>query len=454
MPMGSSIRWVIVAVLAGGLAASAFGRQEPAPQPPPATEPSAKPPAAEAPAKEVQPETPAPPTAPPATAAPQPGEESEVVVTLRDGQRYTGVLVSRDDTTVVIRIGAIETKLKTGLIDRVQVLPPVQERYRQLREVIDDNDVEGLLRLVQWLRSKSQWDDALAELGRVLAIQPDHPQALELRNMVESQRELARKAGLGKRPPPPKASPKAEKQADFPLLSDRDVNLMKVYEVDLTDPPRMVIDRDTIKALIEEHEGDPLMPTTPEGRDALYRTSPSRLLDLMFRIQARNLYEKVKVIDNPRSMKLFRDRVHRGWLINSCSTSRCHGGNEAGRLMLATDKPGSDTTLYTNFLILERYKTREGKSLINYEEPAKSVLLQMGLARDRSAAKHPEVPGMQGNSDLFKPVFKSEDDSRFQDAVSWIKAMYRPRPVYPVEYTPPGPEPIPPADPKAPPVKR
>lgn len=395
---------------------------------------------------------------PPPASLPQPptDEEREAIVTLRDGQRYTGILVSRDEKSLVLKIAGISTTLKANQVDRVQILAPINEQYRKMRAAIDDKDVERLLLLVEWLRSKSQWDSALVEVNHILEIQPDSGEAERLKGLIEAQKELAAKSGGGKRPPPPKVKPHEDANAggDFPLLSDHDVNLIKVYEVNLTDPPRMFIDRDTIKTMIEQHVGDPLIPASPEARDALYRASPAKLLDMMFKMQARNLYDRVRVIDQPRSMKLFRDKVHRGWLENSCATTRCHGGSQAGRLMLATEKPGSDATVYTNFLILDRFKLHDGKALINYDDPAKSPLLQMAMIKERSAYRHPDVQGEQGRADTIRPVFRSEDDPRFTDALDWIKAMYRPRPQYPVEYTPPGPQGVPPEDPKAAPTIR
>jgi len=395
------------------------------------------------------------PEEPPPSQAPA-DEEVEAVVTLRDGQRYTGILVSRDDKKIILKIAGINTTLKANQVDRLQMLPPINERYRQMRAAIEDKDVERLLLLVEWLRSKAQWDSALLEVNHVLEVQADSGEALRLKDLIAAQKELANKAGGGKRPPPPKHKPDEADNPEapaFPLLSDHDINLIKVFEVSLTDPPRMYIDRDTIKAMIEQHAGDPLIPASPEGRDALYRANPAKLLDMMFKMQARNLYDRVKVIDQPRSMKLFREKVHRGWLQNSCATSRCHGGPDAGRFMLATDKPGSDATVYTNFLILERFKLRDGKPLINYEEPAKSPLLQMAIQNERSLLKHPEVPGEQGRGNIYRPVFRSDEDARFADAIEWMKAMYRPRPVYPIEYTPPGPKGIEP-DRKAEPAVR
>jgi hypothetical protein len=406
----------------------------------------------------AQPEvSPQPTTQPDKVEEPPPpasNEEREAVVTLRDGQRYTGILVSRDDKTIVLRIAGIETPIKAGQVDRVQILPPINERYHQMRAAIDDNDVASLLRLVEWLRAKAQWQSALDEVNHVLEVQPDNPDAARIKTLIEAQKELAANAGAGKRPPPPKVKKNEVAGPAFPVLSDHDINIIKIYEVDLSDPPRMVIDHDTIKLLIEQHTGDPLIPSTPEGQQALYRAPPAKILDIMFKVQARNLYDRVKIIDQPRSMKLFREKVHRGWLENTCATTRCHGGSEAGRLMLGTDRPGSDATVYTNFVILDRYRTRSGKPLIDYENPERSPLLQLAMAKDRSIFKHPEVPGEQGRGDIVRPVFKSEEDSRFLDALDWIKAMYRPRPEYPIEYTPPGPQGVPPPDPKAPPVKR
>jgi hypothetical protein len=79
--------------------------------------------------------------------------------------------------------------------------------------------------------------------------------------------------------------------------------------------------------------------------------------------------------------------------------------------------------------------------LINYAEPASSPLLQMGLPRDESTIKHPELPASMAGR--WRPVFRSPDDERFRRAVEWIRSMYGAkdgkRPEYPVTYEPPQP---------------
>lgn len=404
---------------------------------------------------------PTPPAAP-APEQPQPGpakvpppaqsdEPREAVITLKDGQRYSGILIERTPDRVIVNISGIKTSIPTHQIDTVSILPPVLERYRTMRAAIDDNDVDRLMLLVEWLRSRSQWDAALAELDHLDKIQPGNGEVKRLRLLVSSQRELALKAPIepptkpikpGPQPAigPAAAPPPTTRQAPtFPLLSPADINILKVYEVDLSDPPRLVVPRVAIDRLIQEHLGDPLIPTTPEGRDALYRLAPVKVLELMFRVQARSLYGEVTVVDPPRSLRTFRDAIHRRWLINSCATNHCHGGTEAGRLQLYNGRSNTDPTVYTNFLILDRFRMADGRPLIDYEEPAKSPLLQLGLPRENSLFPHPVVPGAESRADLWKPVFKSTEDRTYIEAVDWIKMMYRPRPEYPIQYTPPGP---------------
>lgn len=464
-------------IAALGCAATLTAQPEPLPAAAPPANPSPAPvPAAPAPPPSPAQPNPAPPSAQPGTESqekkaeqpppklpPEPAppltnsEGREVIVTLKDGQRYTGIMVHQDEDNLVLKIAGINTTVPMGRVDRVNVLPPVLDRYRAMRAAIDDNDAERLVLLAEWLRARGQWDTALAELDHVLQIQPDNGEAKRLKLLVQSQKRLADNAGKAKptaRPSKPAAEEEQRPDGPFPLLSTQDVELIKVYEVDLADPPRLVIPHDTVRQLIEQHASDPLIPSTAEGREALYRQSPARILDLMFRLQARNLYSQVRVIDEPRSMRLFRDDVHRAWLINSCATTRCHGGAEAGRLMLNNQLGGTDQVVYSNFLILDRFRLPDGKPLIDYEDPASSPLLQMGLPRSVSRFPHPAVAASDGRGDLWRPVFKSADDKRFKEAVDWMKAMYRPRPDYPVQYTPPTPQPAPTPIAGEPPVQR
>ncbi len=405
-------------------------------------EPAVPEPAPEAPAA-VQPA---------ATPDDEPDPEPETIVHLTDGRRVSGNLVESDAERIIIRIGGIKSTFAMDIVDRVQVLPPVEERYRKMRAAIDDNDVEQLLQLVEWLRFRKRYKLAGREIDHVLSIAPDRPDARRLRLLIDAQQELIQKAGV-RQPADPQVQPDkpaAGAPAQFPGLTPAQINLIKVYEIDLRDPPKMIIPRDAITKLMERHPGDALIPATEDGRNAMYRKPPEEILNIMFRLQERELYGEVKVIGHPQSMIRFRDAVHRPWIVNACATSRCHGGTEAGRLYLDNQRANTEEAVYTNFLIMDRFKLADGTPLINYDEPQRSPLLQIGLPRRDSLYPHPEVPGTSGKGDVWKPFFRSTEDRRYVQAVEWIKMMYRPRPNYPIDYSPPHPS-EPPAQPESPP---
>jgi hypothetical protein len=381
------------------------------------------------------------PTQPqPATDQPEAGEGTgRVILHCRDGRRIEGRLIRRDPSEVVIEVAGIESVFNMTDLLRVDVVPPVAEHYRKLRAVIADDDIEQLLLLIDWLRDREALDLALIELAQVLAIDPGNPDAERLKLQVEGTIRLRAAAsptpsgGEGRE----EAPRVTQRRPHFPVLTADQINLLKVYEVDLSDPPRMSVDRETVRELIEAFEGHELIPQSREGRAALERRPPAQILELMFRLKARTFYNRVRVEGEPKAFGLFRKGTHRAWLVNSCAASACHGGQQSGRLWLNNTSQNSEKTIYTNFLILERYGLSDGTPLINYEEPARSPLLQMALPREESLYPHPLVSTSRTAS--WRPMMGSVDDRRFVDAVAWINAMYRPRPDYPVTYTPPEP---------------
>ncbi|MGQ0627729.1 MAG: hypothetical protein ACT4PL_06460 [Phycisphaerales bacterium] len=425
----------------GGTCAVAALRADDPPAPAPAT-PPATPPAPTLPSPPANPPAATPTTATPATTEPGP-DAPEAVLLMKDGQQFQGFLMLRDEKQVVLRIGGIDTKFDASTVDRCEILPPVTERYRELRAAIDENDAEQIARLIEWLIARNQLDLAAREADALVLRLPGDPSALRARERVQAQLDLRTRPastapgtrGADGASQPLKPAPLPAATPDLvPLLRDDQINLIRVFEVDLSRPPRIEVPREVITKLIEQFAGHPSVPTSREGRDGLYRAKGSEQLDLIFKLRAREFYTQVRVLDNPEPIRIFRDDVQRTWLTNSCATTACHGGTEAGRLILATRKPASDAATYTNLLILDRFRMADGTPLIDHGAPEKSALLHLALGRDQAAIRHPVV--FKGEADQWKPVFRKTDDRRYQQALTWIKGMYRPRPEYPVEYTP------------------
>lgn len=377
---------------------------------------------------------------------------------LKNGGRTSGLLIERNEAHVILGAGEVRTTFPADQIVRVEVLPTILERYLSQRAMIEDSNLEQRVDLARWVYAKGRIDLALRELESILSSEPNFAPAKELRDLAKLQQRLTREAeakrqaGGGARAPkspPAKPAPEKSNRPDaVPLLTPEQVNLMKVYEVDLRDPPRLAVAQSTITDLLRAYADNPLIPLTQEGRDALYRKSAAEILDLMFQLRARDFYGRVAVRDQPRAMQAFRDNVHRTWLLNRCATAGCHGGPDAGKLRFATQAPNSEATFFTNFLIIDRFKTKDGRRLLNTDDPARSPLMHYGLRRDLSLAPHPVVPVRDGKGDRWQPMFQSAEDPSFQQAVDWILTLSRPRADYPIEY-PPKP-PVPPVSPTPP----
>lgn len=363
---------------------------------------------------------------------PVPGDEVRLYYT--DGRRLEGRLISRDDTGIEVEISRVKIRIPLNQVSAVVLQPTAADRFIRLRSLIEEDDFDRRVGLAEWAADQGLLESALAEVEAVLKASPMHPQGVKARAMIESLIQIEANRGEGRdeivaqdvAAPPSRPSLK-----DFPLLSPDEVNLMKVYEVDLRQDRRILIKRDTVDRLLARYADNPLIPTSREGKRLFHRKAAAEILDIMFKVRARELYREVTIVDQPSSMAYFRDKVHAGWLINSCATTRCHGGSEAGTLMLTNRRPTAEQSVYTNFLILDRFRTSDGRALINYEDPALSPLLHYGLPREDAFTPHPRVRG-------WSPTFRSREARPFRHTSQWIEMMYRPRPEYPIKYTSPG----------------
>ncbi len=368
---------------------------------------------------------------------PTPGDR--VRVTLTDGSRVEGNFVREDVEFVVITIGSVEAPIDNTKVVAIEVVGDDFEQYVKLRTRIRDDDVPRLISLVHWLAQRQMYDEALAELDGIQQHEPFNGDARALRKTLHELKTLRDKRKVRGQPTenPQRSSlsstnePRRLTAQEFGLLSEDQINLIKVYETDLDASSTVIIKRETIDRFLQQYAEHPLVPVTRTGRDALRRKPATEVLSVMFQVGARDLYGDVRIVGQPASMKMFRDTVHAGWLVNRCATTQCHGGADAGKLMLINRRTRAESTVYTNFLILDRFRIALGAPMIDYEAPERSAMIQMGLPRADALYPHPKVRG-------WRPIFRSRKDSGYVRAIEWVRSMYRPHPDYPIEYTPPG----------------
>ncbi len=372
---------------------------------------------------------------------PAPGQSG--VVRLRDGNSFRGVVLADDLDEVRMEIAGIETRFPRKSVLQVVLEESDLEKYLRLREAIPQVDHVRRLALCRWLHQRRMYTEALEELDRLLE-DFDLGDARTLRAVVEAQLALdgpssrsepLAPAGEGGLDPGDVARGTIPLKELLPqrLLTRDDVNLIRVLEIDFRRPPRISIEPETIRTLIQRYAAHPAIPATSEGRTRMFRADPIDLVRLMFELKARDLYPQINVDSEPFALNLFRQRVHDAWLIGNCATSRCHGGLEGGRFFLHNRNSRDERVRFTNLLILLRSEWSD-EPLVDFERPLDSLIIQHALPRTEARFPHPDVPG-------WKPVFTNANQRLLADAVRWIESMYQPRPTYPVEYEPPVLEP-------------
>lgn len=386
----------------------------------------------------------------------------ECIITLKSGRTITGELIREDSRTVVIGIEGIETTFQRNNVANVVVLPPVRERFEQLRATIAESDIDARLALVEWLRARKAYTLALKELESILIVEPGNPHAKLLHTWLAEYDKLSeREPGKAENndetsPEDPSEPTNGDKPREYqiqrnklPTLDDEQLNMMRVYEIDLRNPPRMVIQDEDMLELMRRNP-DAFSPNQDE-REAVLDLPEVEKLKLLFSLKARDLYPKVRLLENPDSLERFKDQVHhgRGWLVNACASTRCHGGVDAGSFKLINDRPNTDETAFTNLYIIENTKLKNGLPLIDYSAPERSPLLQMAMNPSNSLLPHPEIPrGYPGTG--YRPIFRHTRDRKYQQAMDWIRSMYQPRPEYGFEYPPQPIQTLPNTDQKSP----
>ncbi|MBO6514438.1 MAG: hypothetical protein JJ974_10780, partial [Phycisphaerales bacterium] len=179
----------------------------------------------------------------------------ECVVTFLNGRRITGILMESDEESIVLRINNIDTTYRRARLASVRFLPPVEERYRTFRSALPDNDIEGRLVLVDWLRDRRAYELAVVELTSILEDDPGNAEAELLKTWLEQHLKLAQKKVQDTDTPITRVRPRL-KTADIPMLSEEQINLIRVYEIDLTNPPKLKVEQSTIQKLMKASPDD------------------------------------------------------------------------------------------------------------------------------------------------------------------------------------------------------
>jgi len=366
------------------------------------------------------------------------------VVHLKDrAEPIRGQLVDETADRIILKIAGIDTPILKDNIEKIEFEKSLAERFKEKRAALDDDDAEGRFNLARWAfrtETETGYRLALTELSALTAGDPANQQARLLKRLVE-QRLAALEAieedeaapttpetGPTTTPDQPAAAPDQPK-----MLTEEQRNLLKVYEVNLKDEPRIVIPRNVIDDFLTDYRATAALgPYADRQGQARFRNLEGyEQLAVMFDAQARPLYGKVQIRDEPEPLQTFRARINPRYVV--AYFARHFGQQPVPGVNLITLAPNSEPAAYTNFLMLHR-ADQDGLRFIDRDRPDQSLLLQWGLPRDEAIYPAPE------DARNWRPYFTGRDDQRFIDMLQWVQQLYRPSPNYPIDYTPPSPE--------------
>jgi len=375
---------------------------------------------------------------PPAQAQ-QATEPRDAVVRLRDGGRMSGALVEQTEEHIVLLIRNVRTTIDIKRVERIEILPPLSERYDSLREAIPDGAYKRRVDLARWLIEHGGYQLALDELAGVLSSTRSNDavrnEAQQLDNYARAQiKLLSNPRGIPSQEQDREQAEHAESEEAPPhALSEEQINLVRIYETELNQDLGLSIEPGTHEEIWDRYADDPRLPPRLRSLDALRAISPIETVRLLFRLRARALYPSIRILDDPKPIARFR-QMRTEWLGGSCATSECHGGEGAGGLRLSTFGSGSyteDGNLYGDWLALDRDRAGDGTPLLTPADPASSPLLHLALPRGVSRHPHPRVRG-------WKPAFRSPDADAFERAMLWIGSIRTPRPDWASVYDDPS----------------
>ncbi len=367
---------------------------------------------------------------------PTPSWAAQVTVVKKDGTQISGDLLRQDATSVTLRLSDtnIPIRIQREQIQELRETPTVAQQYRQRRAALKDDDVTGRYDLAKWLYDQRELQLARRELLDLRSISPQDERVKLLLSATEEQLKAAAALAAAQRPTTPDGTPgnattpapgppgntpaqqgdaTASSTGSLPTqrLTPEQISLIRVYEYDsqARPPLRVQVPGEVFDALFTQYRDEPSVAVIirqPNG-PANFRNKPGHeVLEFLFKLKARDLYDKVRVLDDPPALTTFRTRIHQTYVLNYCATNQCHGGSGAASrdFFLFRNNPWEDATAYANFYILHAYKKDDMYRMVDRARPEESLLIQYGLPRRDAKYPHPDKGNWRPHPALTGPA--------------------------------------------------
>ncbi len=259
---------------------------------------------------------------------PTTAEARTAIVRTDDGNLFRGELVQQNTDIVVINVQGIDATFDRENILDVVLEDTPDEVYEKRRSALARTDLAGRLELAQEMRDLDSLRLAKFELANLNRDFPEHPAVLAELAIVDAKQRLMETRtsadAVSLANPPKRFERRGETESDR-FLSRQQINLIKVYEIDLDDEPRVEISKDTIHSFFQKYADHRLVPTGRRERSAFRRLKGYEQLALLFRVQARDLYDQVEVKQEPVTLSKFRRSVNPQYVARYFAPQFGHG---------------------------------------------------------------------------------------------------------------------------------
>ncbi len=355
-------------------------------------------------------------------------------VKMRDGGSYNGDVIEAEDGSIVVKVHNVDMRIDRRDVAAVTYIDDAAGDFKKKLAALGPKDVKGRLDLAQTAFSQQQYDWAKQAAQAALDIDANSKEATDFLLMVRRQQELERgpKADAKGQPggdplmPDAPGTTKGEPGAvDRKALSADDINTIRQYELGADENNfRVTLLNDVRKRFVTQDAQGTLAEFSglPVQKQARYIMS-----------RAPGMRNDVRIISDPASMTMYRQRVQPA-LFSSCATTACHGGANGGNFVLITPAD-NESLVYTNFYILTQFVKKIDKGataqMIDRTSPDKSLLLQYSLPPETTQLHHPEVAG-------YRPPFRNTTDARYKTLNDWLTHSLNPTvPDYGIKFKPP-----------------
>lgn len=312
------------------------------------------------------------------TRAAAPAYASLGVVVLTDGTRLRGD-VTETPTEVILRNAAGEARFSRAEVDRVEYDPPLPP--------------------------------------------PPAPDGPAPESAPVTQPDSA---------PAPEGAPAAGPLEPPPMLSERDINRLRLFELRLNPSVEEIAVRFTrargepelTDRVKEDLAGAP--DFDPEWSRILDRGKPHEKLGLILRRTGMKYADRIELRADPEVFQTFRRRVL-PIVLRGCARSGCHAGPAAQGFRFPVGPQQGEPFAYTTFALLDGMHTPSGP-MIDRENPPQSVLLGYLLPAAQTSRPHPPV-----KRGRLAPPLRSALDPEYLAIIEWIGSLRIPRPDYGLE---------------------